>query len=62
MDKILKMRREIDFNILIYNFKTPGISSICFIKFKGQMHTYNRLKNGNITLSQTEEDQKFEMT
>ena len=56
------MRREINFNNLIYNFKTPGISSINVIKSKGPMHTYIQLKNGNITISQTEEDQKIEMT
>ena len=57
-DEILKMSKEISFNNLIYNFKTPGISSINFIKFRGPMHTCNQLKNGNITLSQVEEDQE----
>ena len=57
MDEILEMSRKINFNSLIYKFKTPSISSMNFIKFKGPMHTYNQLKNGNITLSQLEEDQ-----
>ena len=52
------MSKEISFNNLIYNFKTPGISSINFIKFRGPMHTCNQLKNGNITLSQVEEDRE----
>ena len=57
MDEMLEMSREINFNNLIYKFKTPGISSIHFINFKGPMHIYNQLKNGDITLSQLEEDQ-----
>ena len=40
IDEILKISREINFNNLIYNFNTPGISPIKFIKFKGPMHTF----------------------
>ena len=58
MNEILKMSKEINFDNLIYNFKTPGISLINFIKFKRPIHTSTQLKNGNITLSQAEEDQK----
>ena len=54
MDKILKMRKEINFNNLIYHFKGPS-PSINFAKFDGPMHTYNQLKNGDKT-SQVEED------
>ena len=59
IDEIVNMSREITSNNLIYKFKTLGISSINFIKFKGPMYIYNKLKNGVITLSQAEEDQKI---
>ena len=52
MDVILEKSRKINVNNLIYKFKTLGISSITFIKFKGPMHIYNQIKNGNITLLQ----------
>ena len=58
LDEILKMSKEINFKDLIYRFKTKGVSSINFIEFKGPMHTYNQLKNGGITISQVEKDQK----
>ena len=59
MDEIINMSKKINFKNLIYSFKTKGISSIDFIKFKGPMRTYNQLKNGDITLSQAEENQKI---
>ena len=56
------MSRETNFDNLIYKFKTPGISLINFIRFKGPVYTYNELKKGDITLSQAEKDQqRFEM-
>ena len=44
IDEILKISREINFNNFIYKFKTPAISSINFIKFKGPMYTNNQLR------------------
>ena len=57
MDEILEMRRSINFDNLIYHFKGPS-PSLSFTKFGGQMYTCNKLKNGDKTLPQVEEDQK----
>ena len=43
MDEILNVCKEIDYGILVYNFKgsTPSIN---FTIFGGPMYTYNQLK------------------
>ena len=58
MDKILKISREINYSDLVYDFKgsTPSIN---FAIFGGLMFTYNQLKNGEKTLQQLEEEQKY---
>ena len=58
MDEILKMSREINYNNLVYDFKGPT-PSINFAIFAGPMYTYNQLKNGEKTLQQVEEEQKY---
>ena len=52
------MRREINFNNLIYNFKgwSPSIS---FTEFGGSTYTYNQLKNGDEALRQVEDQKKL---
>ena len=54
------MRREINFNNLIYNFKgwSPSIS---FTEFGGPTYTYNQLKNGDEALRQVEDQKKFRL-
>ena len=51
------MGKKNNYANLVYDFKgsTPSIS---FAKFEGPMYTYNKLKNGEKTLQQVEEDQK----
>ena len=58
LDEILKMSREINYSNLVYDFKgtTPSIN---FTIFGGPMYTYNQLKNGEKTLQQVEEEQKY---
>ena len=58
MDEILKMSREINYSNLVYDFKGPT-PSINFAMFGGPMYTYNQLKNGEKTLQQVEEEQKY---
>ena len=58
MDEILKMSREINYSNLVYDFKGPT-PSINFAIFGGPMYTYNQLKNGEKTLQQVEEEQKY---
>ena len=57
MDEILKMRKKIDFDKLIYEFKGPT-SSINFGKFGGPIYIYGHMRNGDITLQQVEKQQK----
>ena len=58
MDEIIEMSREINFNNVIYHFKSSS-PSIRFTEFGGPMYTYNQLKNGDKTLSQVEDQRKF---
>ena len=58
MDEILEMSRKINYNSLVYDFKGQT-ASINFDKFGGPMYTYDQLKNGEKTLQQVEEDQKY---
>ena len=52
------MSREINYSNLVYDFKdsTPSIN---FSIFGDPMYTYNQLKNGEKTLQQVEEEQKY---
>ena len=58
MDETLKMSREINYSNLVYDSKgqTPSIN---FAVFEGPMHTYNQLENGEKTLQEVEEEQKY---
>ena len=58
MDEILKMSREINYSNLVYDFQGPA-TLINFAIFGGPMYTYNQLKNGEKTLQQVEEEQKY---
>ena len=55
--KIGESYEPIDFNNLIYQFKNPNISSISFSKFKGPMHTFKRIHQGDTTLEDIEKEQ-----
>ena len=57
MDEILEMRNKIDFDELIYNFKS-STHPINFGKFEGTMYIYGNMKKGNVTLQQVEKQQK----
>ena len=57
MDEILEMRNKIDFDELIYNFKSPT-HPINFGKFEGPMYIYGNMKKGDVTLQQVEKQQK----
>ena len=57
MTKTQKISREIDYNKLIYYFKTPGISPINFIRFRDSQHIYNEINNDYKTIQAAEEEQ-----
>ena len=52
------MSKENDYGNLVYNFKgsTPSNN---FSIYGAPMYTYNQLKNGEKTLHQVEEEQKY---
>ena len=56
--KIDYTSKEINFNNLTYHFKGSNTAPINFIDFRGSMHIYNDIKNGNISIEKIEEDQK----
>ena len=58
MDEILEMSKEINYGKLVYDFEGPN-PSINFALFGGPMYTYNHLKNGEKTLQQVDEEQKY---
>ena len=58
MGETYNISKEIDFNHLTYRFKGSNIAPMNFIKFKGPMHIYNEIKNGNVSIKKIEEDQK----
>ena len=57
-DEIQKESKEIDFNNLVYYSKGPNIAPISFIRFRGPLHIFNKIKNSNTPLKKVEEDQK----
>ena len=58
MDEILKMNKEINYSNLVYDFKGPT-PSINFAIFGSPMYIYNQSKNGEKTLQQVEQEQKY---
>ena len=58
MGETYNISKEIDFNHLTYRFKGSNIAPMNFVKFKGPMHIYNEIKNGNVSIKKIEEDQK----
>ena len=53
-----KESKEIDFNKLVYYSKGPNIAPISFIRFRGPLHIFNKIKNSNTSWKKVEEDQK----
>ena len=55
--KIRESYKPIDFNDLTYNFKDLRIPSVGFIKFKGPLHIFKSINNGDIPLEDIEKEQ-----
>ena len=56
--EICNASKQIDFNNLTYKFKDENLDPIHFIDFKGPLHIYNNMKNGNTSITKKEEDEK----
>ena len=55
--KIRESYKPIDFNDLTYNFKDLRIPLVGFIKFKGPLHIFKSIHNGDIPLEDIEREQ-----
>ena len=55
--KIRESYKPIDFNDLTYKFKDLRIPSVGFIKFKGPLHIFKGIHNGDIPLEDIEKKQ-----
>ena len=44
MGEIYNMSKQIDFNNLIYHFKSGNLNAIKFIDFRGLLHIYENIK------------------
>ena len=58
LDEIQELSREIDYKNLNHNFTTKASVSINFIKFKGPFSLFKKIRDGEISLEMTEEDQE----
>ena len=58
IDEIVKISREISYGNLTYDFKGPT-PSINLGKYGGPMYIYGHMKNGEKTLEQVQEEQKY---
>ena len=52
-----KISKGIDFNNLTYHFQSSNIAPINFTKFRGPLHIFEEIKNGNISLQKAEKEQ-----
>ena len=48
--EIYNISKKINFNNLTYHFKGSNTAPIRFIDFRGPMHIYTEIKNGNISV------------
>ena len=55
--KIQESYKPIDFNDSTYNFKDLRIPSVGFIKFKGPLHIFKSIHNGDIALEEIQKEQ-----
>ena len=57
--QIYSISKEISFNNFTYHFKGSNTPPINFIEFRDPVRIYNEIKNGNISIQKSEEDQKL---
>ena len=60
MEEIQDLSKQIDFNNLIYRYKSKTVPKI-FLVFKGPLKFYKHLKEGNILEKGEEEKKKLKM-
>ena len=57
MDEILEINNKINYNDLTYHYITPGIRPTNLIAFRGLLHIFKEIKNGDETIKAVEEEQ-----
>ena len=57
MEEVVDVKKQIDFNSLIYHYKSNTAPNT-FIGFKSPLRFFNNIKEGNIALEKAEEEQK----
>ena len=58
MDKIYDKSEKIDFNNLTYHCKGENLARINFIGFRGLLHNFENIKNGNVWIEKVKKNQK----
>ena len=58
LDEIQGLSREIDYKNLNHNFTTKASVSINFIKFKGPISLFKKIRDGDVLLEMAQEDQE----
>ena len=53
MGEIYDFSKQIDFTNLTYKFKSGNIPQIIFIAFRGPLHLYNDIANGDISIEKS---------
>ena len=59
MGQIHSISKEINFNNFTYHFKGSNTAPINCIEFRDPERIFNEIKNGNISIEKSEEDQKL---
>ena len=57
MDKIWEISKKVKYNNLTYHYITPGIRPRNFIEFRGPLHIFKEIKNGDKTIQAAEKEQ-----
>ena len=55
--KIRESYKPIDFNDLTYNFKDSNITPVGFVKFKGPLHIFKSIHNGDKVIENIEKEE-----
>ena len=58
MDEMQKLGKEFDLNNLTYYFKSPNIAQVNFIRFRGPLHVFEEIKNGNLLIEKIKKEQE----
>ena len=58
MDEIQKIGKEFDLSNLTYYFESSNIAQINFIRFRGPLHVFEEMKNGNLLIEKMKKEKE----